>query len=113
MDLGSIELHDALLKKLEIDYVRNAAVVGIEFYESPDASSRKSALITFDGVRSISKICDLERMQKNARAGNINYWAPTRGKGTTYIYLVDGCMAITAQAVRFDIQSSEKPPGLG
>jgi hypothetical protein len=88
---------------MDVDFINNTAVVNIEFYEDTNAGVRKAALITFAKVESVSKICNLERMQKNARAGNINYWIPAGAHGTTYIYLVDGCIAITAQAVRFEI----------
>jgi len=104
MDLESIELHDALLKKMDVDYVKNVVVVALEFYEDVDAPCRKTALITFEGVESISKICSLERMNQNAGAGNVNYWVPSQPGGTTFIYLVDGCISLTAQRVSLEIQ---------
>ena len=98
-DLEKIELHDAVLSGMTIDYSLRVATVGLEFYSSEEERHRHPALITFHGIESISQICDLDQLAKNASPGNVNYWIPAEEGGTTYIYLVDGCLAIKAMRV--------------
>lgn len=97
--LEKIELHDALLKSMNVDYNLKRVTVELDFYEDSSDSHRKSASIIFEGVKSIAEICNLDRLQDNARAGNVNYWVPGQADDTTYVYLVDGCLAILAKTV--------------
>lgn len=99
MKIDDIELHDALLKKLQVNYVEKTAAIDIEFYETEQSSTRLGATIAFEKVANISHISDFNRLEINASAGNINYWVPAKNKGVTYIYLVDGCIAIDASIV--------------
>lgn len=96
VDMNEIELHDALLKSMNVDYVSRVATVAVDFYRESNSRVRDRATIRFDGVESISQICDFDFLQKNSFAGNINYWSPAKGKGITFIYLTDGCIAIAA-----------------
>lgn len=106
-DLGDIDLHDSLLKEMSIDYVARVVTVVVDFYRDNNSRARERAIIRFDDVESISQICDFDHLQKNASAGNINYWAPAKGKGVTFIYVVDGCISITAVKVTMTLVSEK------
>ncbi len=71
----------------------------VDFYENTQAPERVTASIEFAGVTTTSQITDFKRLCTNAGAGNINYWIPSKKEGTTYIYLMDGIISITASKV--------------
>lgn len=96
MKVEEIELHDALLKNTVINYVSKTIEIQLELYLNTNDTSRKSLSVVFEGVESISQMSDLDKLEQNAFAGNINYWLPEQSSGTTYIYLTDGCIAIKA-----------------
>ena len=100
MDLEKIELHDALLHRMHIDYAAKIVRIDLQFYLTPESSKREMASLIFSKVDSVSHISDLIRHEDNAIAGNINYWIPQQ-EGLTYIYLVDGCIAIGAGNIEF------------
>jgi hypothetical protein len=99
VNVDDIELHDALLKKIDTDFVAKTVKIAFEYYVSHEDSKRTTISIVFDGVESISQISDLNRLQKNAFGGNVNYWRPNGSGGATYIYLTDGCILITAEKI--------------
>lgn len=101
MNLDKIELHDAQLKSMHVDYVAKSVTVNLEYYKSEEDSKRKAAAVVFEKVETVSQIGDLEKLQDNARAGNVVFWHPANGSGTTEIYLTGGILAITAKKVRF------------
>ena len=96
MKVEEIELHDALLKNTVINYVSKTIEIQLELYLNTNDTIRKSLSVVFEGVESISQMSDLDKLEQNAFAGNINYWLPEQSSGTTYIYLTDGCIAIKA-----------------
>lgn len=97
--LDKLEFHDALLLGVNIDYVCRAVKVRVDYYETEGGSNRVSVLLIFREVGVISGVCNLIRIKSNSSVGNINYWVPAFGAGTTYIYLVDGCISIEAESV--------------
>lgn len=99
-DLEKVELHDALLQSMRIDYPNKTVLVEVEFYPDVKSSERKQASILFEEVESVSQMADIERLRSHAFAGNINYWVPAR-EGTTFIYLSDGCIAVRAGKLCF------------
>lgn len=99
-DLEKVELHDALLQSMRIDYPEKTVLVEVEFYPEAQSSERKHASILFEEVESVSQLADIERLRSHASAGNINYWVPVR-EGTTFIYLSDGCIAVKAGKLCF------------
>jgi len=101
IDFADIELHDARLISVSADYRRCKVVVLIEYYPTSNASSRVPATIRFDGVTHFNEIIDLEDLQSNAAAGNISYWIPSEGSGTTYIHLARGLISIAASTLVF------------
>ena len=102
--LDKFELHDALIHRTNIDYPKKSVVVELAFYPNPGASSRTNAEIHFSGVSSISHSGDFGHLADNASAGNVNYWAPAEKGGTTFIYLVNGVLSVTAKKVVFKVK---------
>jgi hypothetical protein len=101
MDHSGIELHDARLVSVTADYAARCVAIAIEYYVSPNASVRVSASIQFSGVSRFSELSDLDELQSHAAAGNIAYWVPASGSGTTYIHLVGGLISVTAKNLVF------------
>jgi hypothetical protein len=99
--MEAIELHDALLKKIEIDVISSTTVIYIEYYRDGINNKRIPATITLSGVSSITGLLNLHSINKNSWAGNINYFVPLSGDSPFYLYLVEGCIAICAESVDF------------
>ena len=97
-----IELHDAVVERLEVDYPARAARIAVSYYASHDARQRSRAVIRFEQVESVSHHADLLAMVNNASAGNVNYWNPAVRAKRTFIYLVEGCLAVEAELVFFE-----------
>jgi hypothetical protein len=100
--LDGIELHDAVVESVNIDFSAASVTILVAYYPSPESQQRVRVKLNFENVESISQITDFARLRENAVAGNINYWRPGDTGGATYIYLVDGCIVITARIVRID-----------
>lgn len=100
MTLDSIELHDALITKMDVDFSAKIVRVFLEAYKTKESRVRAPATLEFTDVESMSNICDLGRLSQRTSGGNVNYWVPGPREGTTYVYLVDGCFAIKAKTVR-------------
>jgi hypothetical protein len=101
MTLDKIELHDALLKSMAVDYAARSITISVDVYKNKDERGRIPALIVFNGVDSLSQLTDLKELKEHTFAGHISYWRPAKTNGTTYIYLATGCIAITAKKVQF------------
>ena len=99
MHIDQLDLHDALVKSLNIDLAAKKVTIELDLYENRNEGQRKSATIIFNGVKSVNSICDLDRLLDNARSGNVCYWSPSQFDGITYIYLVDGCLSILAKSI--------------
>lgn len=105
-DLERIELHDGVLKNINVDFVLQEISITCNIYLSNEATEKTPIEIKFEGVESISKIVNLLNLKNNSSAGNINYWVlSSSSKGTTYIYLSDGCIAISANKISINILS--------
>lgn len=103
--LDTIELNDALIVGVAVDFVARTVSFEVAYYERKDSRQRRGGVILFTGVESLAATCDLLSVQRNARAGNINYWVPAGAGGTTHFYLADGCIAIRADAASFGARS--------
>lgn len=110
MKLEGIELHDAQLKSIHVDYIKKSVAVNLEYYKSENALKRSAAILTFEKVESVSHICNIEKLQKNASAGNIAFWHPSKSHGSTELYLVGGLLAITAKKAQFKNTGKSKKP---
>lgn len=105
-DLDSVELHDALIEDININFLAASVTIQIAYYPAGDSQQRVKAKLIFENVESISQLVDLVRLRQNATAGNVNYWRSGDASGPTYIYLVDGCIAVSAKIIRIDLTSS-------
>ncbi|MEW8508946.1 MAG: hypothetical protein AB2598_19830 [Candidatus Thiodiazotropha sp.] len=106
MESEEIDLHDAILEGFSVLYGEKSAVIDIAFYQDQtESKERTSAQIIFAGVERINEVSDLIHLEQNKFAGNVAYWHPAAGKGTTYIYLVSGVLAITAQSVEVRVNA--------
>ncbi len=99
--LDDIELHDAQLISLRIDYAKRSAIVELSFYEDHrTADARRRATVSFCEVKSVSHVVDIVQLSDNLAAGNVTNWWPDVAK-KTYIYLAGGCLIIEAETVEF------------
>ena len=99
MNLDSIELHDALIKKLEVDFVGQKVNIECDYYESQNDSKRKTILITFNQVENIANVLNIKEIFNSTWAGNISYWSPAKSHATTYINFVSGCISILEKSI--------------
>lgn len=102
-NIDDIELHDALLTTMETDFAAKTVRIALEYYATSEDAKRTGIMIIFEGVGSISQIADVGRLQQNAFAGNVNYWRAGENGMSTYIYLSDGCIAITAEKISIQV----------
>jgi hypothetical protein len=104
MTIEKIDLHDALLKSMSVDYAARSITLSVDFYKSKDERDRKPALIIFDEVESLSQVSNFNALHKWRTTGNIVQWVPAKRSGTTYIDVIGGCIAVNAKKVRFKRQ---------
>jgi hypothetical protein len=95
-----IDLHDAILDSLAIDYPKKMVTIDISYYpDSVNSQVRVPVQIKFSGVEKVSEISDFLDLDENRCAGNISFWHPAEGYGTTYIYFISGVISVTAKAL--------------
>ena len=103
VDLG---LHDATIESALIDYAKKSLSLLVAYYPDPVTSSKRvRAKIAFSGVERMSGITDFLELANNRTAGNISYWHPAVGAGTTYIYLSGGLLSVTAKTLRVSVEA--------
>lgn len=90
--------HDAQLDALAIDVLGQTVIVRLSAYPSQDAPHREAVEIAFDEVEQVQTIADLAMLVDNHGAGNVNHWHIAAGPGSSYFYLVEGCLVVTAKA---------------
>jgi len=106
MKIENIELHDAVIDSVTTNYHEKTVTVTIHYYpDQKESRKRIPAKVMFSGVERLSEVSDLLALADNENAGNISYWHPSMGKGTTYFYLTEGVVAITAKAIDFKIDA--------
>ena len=86
------------------DRAKTVAIT-VEFYKSKDDGNRKPGLILFEGVESISQVSNFDSLESNAFAGHVTQWVPAKGRGTTYIDVSGGGIAINAKKVQLKLQN--------
>ena len=104
MRLRNINLHDAQISGARIDYSKRTVAFELAFYKSEQAPRRTRAVLRFDGVSALSHIADFARLADNFKFGHVQYWVPESGRGTTFIYLMDGAISITAKRARMIVK---------
>jgi hypothetical protein len=106
MELQDLELHDAVIDGMTVDYQAKTIAIRIRYYQDAVYSKQRTpARITFTGVSRLNEICDFSALTENEKAGNISYWHPAVGDGTTNIYLAEGLIVITAKTLDFNIEA--------
>ena len=100
MRLGNINLHDAQISGARIDYSKRTVAFELAFYKSEQAPRRTRAILRFEGVSAFSHMADFDRLADNFNSGHVQYWVPEAGHGTTFIYLMEGAISITAKRAR-------------
>lgn len=99
ININEIDLHDAILKKMEINVIDKTVILSVDFYESSDAARRTELSLLFCDVSSVSNIVDIDMLKDNIRSGNVSYWHLANGEIPTYIYLLSGCISVTAKSI--------------
>ncbi len=102
--VDKIDLHDAILKTMIVDYAARSITIRLDCFERQEDREKQAAVIIFDGVDSLSQLTDLKELEGHTFAGHVSYWKPSDSYGTTYIYLVVGSIAITAEKVHFKFE---------
>lgn len=102
LNLHDIELHDATLHSIATDHRARTVTIVLEYYREFGSGERVQAAVKFFGVVRMQEIADLDELADNASFGNIAHWIPSRGPGTTYLHLVRGFVAVTAERVEFE-----------
>ena len=103
MDAQDIDLHDATLDSVAIAFDKRCVELRVSYYpDGENSAERLPARITFSGVANVADVLDFVALADNRSAGNISYWHPAARSVTSYIYLVSGLVAITAEELRFE-----------
>lgn len=90
-----IDFHDAHIKELKTDYMKQSVSIAVDYYVSEKAAKRKKGLILFEGVESFSENSNLKELKLHEFAGTVSYLR-TSGNSTS-IYLAAGCITIIAE----------------
>ncbi|WP_150115708.1 hypothetical protein ACDI35_06195 [Xanthomonas axonopodis pv. cajani] len=101
---ATLDLHDAIIESISLDFSTRTLKIYTNHYQSRKSSKRSKLIISFYKVANYSCLSDLESILDNSKSGNINSWSPAKGKGTTYIYLVEGCIQVAADNVEIDCE---------
>jgi hypothetical protein len=88
--------HDAQLEAIAIDVLGRIVTLRLSSYPAQDARERDAIEIVFTNVEQVQSIADLVELEDNHSAGNVNQWHVADGAGTSYFYLIEGCLAVTA-----------------
>ena len=88
--------HDAQILSVSFDVMAKSVSIRIAGYKSDNARDRQQATITFEQVTDLLVSADINELLDNHGAGNVNHWHIAQAAGTSYLYLVEGYIAITA-----------------
>ena len=92
-----MQMHDAILKHIAVDFVDMSVRIDLDCYENEKATKKTAKSIHFEGVKSVSQIVDMAELSRHTFAGHANYWSHDRKSGTTFIYLATGWLEIRAK----------------
>ena len=100
MSYENIELHDANLKSTSVNYVAKIVAFEIDYYLTDKAKQRVSATFKFSAVSNYNENSSIKELLTHSKVGgNISYWVPALKAGTTYFYLAQGFISITAKSI--------------
>jgi hypothetical protein len=94
-----LELHDAQLTGVEVRPTTREVAVSVRAFVGISPNTRTKLTLLFKGVKQFTQNMDFLAMEDNSSAGNINYWSPALQAGTTYIYLVNGVIAVEHESI--------------
>lgn len=97
-----VDLHDALLRALHVDYALSRCVIEIDYYLSGEASKRVPGRIVFDAMETIAFIGDIVALKRQEFAGHIVDWRPAADLGETHIYLAAGSIVVRAKKIALE-----------
>ena len=100
--LSDIDLHDGQILSTSIDHKNRTLAIEVLYYASMEDESRTPARVSFSSVVFVSAMIEALTIEDNVEPGNISFWQPAEGAGTTFIYLVGGTLAITAGSTSFE-----------
>jgi hypothetical protein len=103
--LAKYELHDALIHRAVVDHEKGTVTIDISYYPHSDTPKRRKAMLIFEGVEAVSHVVSITGLKSNAWAGNIGCWEPCSKRGTTFIHLTSGTIAVTAKKASFKVKS--------
>jgi hypothetical protein len=89
--------HDALIESIAINALENSVSVRLLAYPNEKSKERTPIEVTFLDVETITSNANLDSLSGNASAGNVNHWHLAVGPGTSFFYLVEGYIAVTAR----------------
>lgn len=95
-DLENIDPHDAIILEIHTDIIKKLVTHHIAYYTSTASNSRTYLNLKFQEVSYFSSLIDFHQLHNNHSFGNVNHW---KLGSTSYIYLVEGCIAVTANKV--------------
>ena len=91
--------HDALIESIAINLLKKSVVIRLLAYPDEHSKDRKPIELTFLDVETVTTSADLESIADNAFAGTVNHWHLAERPGTSFIYLVEGYITVTARTV--------------
>jgi len=103
--LAKFELHDAIIHRSVIDHDKRTIAIAISYYPSTESPKRRRAMPVFEGVESFSYVASATGLIAHAWAGNISYWEPSSKRGTTFIHLATGTIAIAAKSAAVKVRA--------
>jgi hypothetical protein len=100
MDLRSLCLHDGRLVSVAMDVEKAEVTVAINYFRSMGDSERTPGKLFFSGVTQFSVTSDLDSLRSHRGPGNVSDWTLSQS-GATFIHLVGGTLAVTADKIEF------------
>lgn len=97
--LEAVDLHDALLKTINLDYQKSRCVIEIDYYLNTTARVRVPGRITFDSIETIAFLANISELKRHDFAGHISYWRRNADSRETHIYLAAGSVMVRAKKV--------------
>jgi hypothetical protein len=101
MDPRGVDVHDGRLVSVTTDVENAEVIVAIDYYRAMEDSKRTPGRIIFRGVTQFSVTSDLETLRSHRGPGNVSDWSHA-SSGTTFIHLVGGIIAVTAESLEFE-----------
>ncbi|WP_369915908.1 hypothetical protein AB8810_06765 [Xanthomonas sp. NCPPB 3005] len=104
IDFIELDLHDAIIDHVSFEFGDCSIEVGLRYYKTSSSKEREVGRVVFLGVAFSSCSMDFLGIINNSKSGNINSWVPGVAGADTYFYLVDGCLQIKSNEIKFFIE---------